>query len=337
MSLKKRNSSHPSTVKEDPSNHIAFSVIPGQSGERFDVCVSKSIAPLSRSHATTLISKGLITVDGHIKKPGYRLKAGQMVTGKIPAPESIDCKPENIPIDIIHEDDDLIVINKNAGLVVHPAPGNESGTLVNALLYHCPDIKSIGGKLRPGIVHRLDKDTSGVLVAAKNSQTLVALADAFKERKTEKQYLALVYGNPTVDHGKISLPIGRHPGDRKKMSTKSHLGRSALTLWRVKERYHGGCFLSIDIKTGRTHQIRTHCKAIGHPIIGDPVYFNKGDKKQLAVSNKKVWKTVMNINRQMLHARRISFDHPATQKRVSFTAEIPGDMGSLIAAFRESG
>lgn len=332
----KHNRPDPPQKNEVSHGHFAFKVVSKQAGLRLDLCLAQHMKPLSRSYAGVLVSQGMVLVDGHPRKPGYKLKEGQVITGDIPEPEPIDCVAQDIPLDIIHEDGDLIVINKNAGMVVHPAPGHTSGTLVNALLYHCPDIKSIGGWLRPGIVHRLDKDTSGILVVAKNAKSHNALSDDFKTRNIEKQYLALVYGKPSHDHGRIDLPIGRHPLDRKRMSTKTNAGRSALTLWKIKERYQGGSLMALDLKTGRTHQIRTHLKAIGHPVLGDPVYFIKGLKKHLAAQNRKGWQAVKNINRQMLHARRISFCHPKTRERVSFKADLPEDMKALIAVFKDA-
>ncbi|MEJ2658709.1 MAG: RluA family pseudouridine synthase [Desulfobacterales bacterium] len=242
------------------------------SGKRLDLYISALISDCSRSVATSLIRDGKIRVQGAAKKAGYRVKTGDEISGCIPPPTPIQFKPEPIPIDILYEDDHIIVVNKQPGLVVHPAPGHYSGTLVNGLLYHCPLIEGIGGALRPGIVHRLDKDTSGVLVVAKNEKAHQHLAKLFKSRQIQKTYLALVYGAMESDSGKISLPIGRHPVDRKKMSIKSRKTRVAETVWQIRERFEPASLIELDLKTGRTHQIRVHCAAIHHPVIGDPVY-----------------------------------------------------------------
>jgi 23S rRNA pseudouridine1911/1915/1917 synthase len=216
------------------------------------------------------------------------------------------------------------VINKEAGLVVHPAPGHYTGTLVNGLLYHCPDLTGVGGEIRPGIVHRLDKDTSGAIVVAKNDTVHNNLSLQFKSKKIKKKYLALVYGEIESDSGTISLPIGRHPIDRKKMSTISRKGRSAETSWRVKERFCGVTFLELSLKTGRTHQIRVHCATINHPIVGDSVYCSRKAVKSL----------IKSIPRQMLHAWCLGFTHPITQKFMSLEAPIPQDMSKVLNELR---
>jgi 23S rRNA pseudouridine1911/1915/1917 synthase len=309
---------------------FTFHVEPTDSGKRLDLYIAALIPDCSRSLATTLIRNGNIRVQDAVKKPGYRVRAGDEVHGHIPPPAPILFKPEPIPIEILHEDDHIIVVNKRPGLVVHPAPGHYSGTLVNGLLYHCPFLEGIGTALRPGIVHRLDKDTSGVLVVAKNNRAHQHLAKLFKSRRIQKKYLALVHGTMESDSGKISLPIGRHPVDRKKMSTKSRKSRVAETTWRIKERFEPASLIELDLKTGRTHQIRVHCAAIHHPVIGDPVY-----------GRKNTWKNVDrgqelfgSIKRQMLHARRLEFSHPATQETVCFEAPLPSDMQSVIEALR---
>ena len=215
--------------------------------------------------------------------------------------------------------------------MVHPAPGHHSGTLVNALLYHCPKLEGIGGALRPGIVHRLDKDTSGVLVVAKNDRAHLNLSRQFKSRQVKKKYLALVYGKMESDSGSVSLPIGRHPVDRKKMSTNSRKSRVAETTWQIRERFESASLIEVDLKTGRTHQIRVHCAAIKHPVIGDKVY---GPRKtgRNATYGKHIFES---IPRQMLHAWRIELTHPVTEAMVSFEAPIPTDMQAVIAALRQ--
>ena len=244
--------------------------------------------------------------------------------GDIPPPEPVDHAPENIPLDFLYQDEDLAVINKPAGMVVHPAPGNYTGTLVNALLFHCPDIGQINGDIRPGIVHRLDKDTSGVMVVAKNSVTHEHLSGQFKERSIKKEYLAIVHGRMADDSGSISLPIGRHPTQRKKMSTLSRVGRSAETLWRVETQYEGFTLLRLDLKTGRTHQIRVHCSAIHHPVVGDPLY---GGRRWSAIPGSvsdKVRHLLKGVKRQMLHARQLTLRHPTSGESLTFDAPCTG-------------
>lgn len=311
------------------SGEFTLTVKPNDAEKRLDAFVSEKIADCSRSYAAVLIRKHRIRVQDQIKKPGYRVKAGDQIHVLIPPPEPLDFKPEAIPIDILFEDESIIVVNKPPGLVVHPAPGHTSGTLVNALLHHCPDLKGIGGKQRPGIVHRLDKDTSGALVIAKNDAAHYHLSKQFKSRLVGKRYLALVHGSPQNETGTITLPIGRHPVDRKKMSTTTRKGRVAETRWQVRERFDKLSLVELDLKTGRTHQIRVHCAAIDHPIIGDPVYFKRRLRKALQADAD--WsRLIKNTSRQMLHARRLAFAHPANEKPLAFEAPVPADMRTLI-------
>ncbi len=319
----------------NPPSAFTFRVGHVQAGGRLDALVASEVDHCSRSFAATLIRQGCICVDGSVKKPGYAVKAGEVVSGKIAPPEASSFLPENIPLHILYEDPELLVVNKAPGMVVHPAPGHSNGTLVNALVHHCPDLAGISGSLRPGIVHRLDKDTSGALVVAKNSRAMHHLAAQFKSREVRKKYVALVYGIPREGAGSLDDPIGRHPVDRKKMSVTTHTPRSALTLWRVLEQFTGVCLLELDIRTGRTHQIRVHCKTMGHPVIGDPVYGNRGDKKRLASISHDMGRAVMALDRQMLHAWQLSFVHPATGERMTLEAPLPIDMTRLIDRFRE--
>lgn len=298
-----------------------------------DALVAACVSECSRSLAADLILKGEIRVRERIKKPGYRVKPGDEIRGCIPRPEPVSYLPEPIELDILYEDGHLIVINKQPGLVVHPAPGHYTGTLVNALLYHCPDLKGIGGKLRPGIVHRLDMDTSGVLAVAKNAEAQDHLSAQFKSRTVKKTYLALVHGEVRPDAGTVSLPIGRHPVHRKKMSTHAARAREAETAWRVKERFPGATLLEVSLKTGRTHQIRVHCAAIHHPVIGDEVYGSRGAEKNLP---KAVSFVIRSANRQMLHAWRLEFSHPATGQGILIEAPVPQDMAGQIAGLRNA-
>ena len=306
---------------------FSFSVADDHAGERLDNVVALQVAGCSRSMAANFIREGQIRVRNEIKKPGYRVKTGDIISGCIPAPEPISCQPEAISLCVLHEDDHIVVISKPAGMVVHPAPGHFSGTLVNAILYHCPKLEGIGGKIRPGIVHRLDKDTSGILVVAKTAAAQAHLGAQFKDRTLQKTYLALVLGRMKTLSGVIDLPIGRHPVDRKKMSVLSKRNRDARTLWRVKELFDTASFLEVEIKTGRTHQIRVHCAAIQHPVVGDSVYGYRNS----SVYHPDVLKTV---TRQMLHAWRIVFTHPATGEKIHLESPIPEDMQQVLNGLR---
>lgn len=318
---------------------FSIRVGPSDAGKRLDTVIAYHIPECSRSYAAHLINDGKIQVQGLQKKPGYRVKISDHILAFIPPPKAISFKPEAMDIDIVYEDNDLIVINKRPGLVVHPAPGHETGTLVNGLLYHCPDLKGIGGEIRPGIVHRLDKDTSGIIVVAKNSTALNHLAHQFKTRRIKKTYLAIVQGKMASEAGRISLPIGRHPVDRKRMSAGENgrvKRREAETYWSVKEEFAFTSMLEVNPLTGRTHQIRVHCAAIHHPIVGDPIY-----------GGKKAWKSITSkhnqphlsesVERQMLHAWKIGLAHPNSEKQITFEAPIPNDISDLIKALRKDG
>ncbi len=312
-----------------PPGEFVIKVGSSDSGQRFDRIVSFYRSDCSRSHAAALIQGGHITIQNKTKKPSYRVKPGETIQGCIPVYEPTSLQPEDIPLNILFEDRHLLVINKPAGLVVHPAPGNDTGTLVNGLLYHCPELGGINAEQRPGIVHRLDKDTTGAMVVAKTRLILENLSRQFKERQVQKTYLALVHGVSRPDSGIISLPIGRHPTDRKKMSTISSKGREAKTIWRVKIRYVAATLLELELKTGRTHQIRVHCTSMHHPIIGDVVYTGGkvGKKKG---SNTSLEALLRSAKRQMLHARQLSFTHPVERRFMSFAAPIPSDMQILM-------
>ncbi|MFH1102865.1 MAG: RluA family pseudouridine synthase [Pseudomonadota bacterium] len=293
-----------------------------EEGERLDIFISSRLPDCSRTKAGQLILKAVVCVDGKVKKPGYRIKDGERICGKILPSESLSVEPEPIDLHILYEDDGFIVLNKQPGIVVHPAPGHRSGTLVNALLYRWPEIKGVGDALRPGIVHRLDKDTSGLLLVAKTEAAHQNLIGQFKSKKVVKTYLALVYGSVLQDEGVISLPIGRDPKDRKRMSTVSRKGRFAETGWRVKERFKTATLLEVHLKTGRTHQIRVHCAAMGHPVVGDPVYGRRKAKNKLPAK------------RQILHAWRLRLSHPVTGCGVSFEAPVPQDILQWNHIFR---
>jgi 23S rRNA pseudouridine1911/1915/1917 synthase len=320
----------------------AFTIIVEESdaGRRLDTVVAARLSDCSRSLAASLIANQNILVDQQPKKPGYRIKSGDRIEGHIAAPEPVDYKPEPIPLHILYQDRHIIVINKQPGMVVHPAPGHSSGTLVNALLFHCPDLGAIGGEIRPGIVHRLDKDTTGTMVVAKSAEAHEKLAQQFKARKVEKKYLALVYGEVPSETGEIKLPIGRHPVDRKRMSTTTRKGRAAETAWKVRERYPGTTLLELTLKTGRTHQIRVHCTAMGHPIVGDPVYYSRKWLKDInrlySGASSSMTAQLKAVPRQMLHAWSLGFIHPHSGKGMMFESPIPTDMEKVIEKLRRT-
>jgi len=301
-------------------------------GMRLDRFVSKHLTGLSRSFVAGLIKNRTVLVAGKARKPGYRIRSGDEIRGTVPPLEQSQLEPEPISLDIIYEDAHIAVINKGAGMVIHPAPGHKTGTLVHAMLYHFPGIAERGHCERPGIVHRLDKDTSGLLVVAKTVPAQNRLSEQFKARRVKKTYLALVYGNPEEDAGEIKLPIGRHPVYRKKMSVISRSARYAETGWRVAERFSGASLLELDLLTGRTHQIRVHCAAVNMPIIGDPLYCSRSIKRRL---EKSIHDAAEDVSRQMLHAWKLSIDHPESGKRLSFTAPVPDDMSGLMKKLRK--
>jgi len=319
-------------TQHPPGGHFTLHVDSLDAGVRLDRFVPAKIASCTRSHCAHLIAKELVTVSGKPAKPGYRLKAGDVVTVHLPAPTTPQAAPEAVALDILYQDAHILVLNKQPGLVVHPAPGHSSGTLVNGLLFHCPDLAGIGGELRPGIVHRLDKDTSGTLVVAKHADAHLNLSAQFKNRTVVKEYLTLVAGRVRAEQGSVELPVGRHPTDRKRMSTHSRKGRPAETLWRVRERFPAATLLQIRLKTGRTHQIRVHCAAIGHPVVGDPVY---GSRRRLSGQGKGATAGILvGCKRQMLHAWRLTFVHPASGEEMTFASPLPGDMQEVLERLR---
>ena len=313
---------------------MKFIVPDSGQGERLDRFLSLMAGELSRSRIKSLIDDGMAMVDGRTAKASQRLKAGQSLTLTVPAVTPPDLTPDHsVNFEVLYQDPDLVVVNKPPGLVVHPAAGHYSGTLVHGLLAVCPDLAGVGGEARPGIVHRLDKDTSGVMVVAKNDRTHRALAQQFKSGGIGKVYAAICRGWPGTDLGEIDAPIGRHPVRRKEMSTRSRSGRPALTRYRVLQRYSlGASLLDVKILTGRTHQIRVHLASIGFPILGDPVY---------GVGHLALKKSAENLKglilRQMLHAKRLGFRHPGTDEALVFEAPIPPDMERLLAVLEESG
>jgi len=311
-------------------------VVDAQAGRRLDRLAAELVPECSRAFAARMIRRGDLRVNGQPAKPAYRVIAGDILTACKPAPEPARYGPEPIPLDIIFEDAALIVVNKPAGLVVHPAPGHPAGTLVNGLLHHCPELQAREDAHRPGIVHRLDKDTSGVMVVAKNRVAHEALARQFKQRSVAKRYLAIVRGRLSGAEGCITLPIGRHPTARKQMSTVTRKARAAETHWQCIEQFEAAALLALELKTGRTHQIRVHCAAMHHPIIGDPVY---GGRRQFSDPKARapLARQLAAVSRQMLHAWRLAFDHPLDGRRCAFEAPLPQDMQNLLQRLRQTG
>ncbi len=311
-----------------------YRVTATESGLRLDLFLASHESGFSRARLQRLIESGRVTISGKAAiRASQKLRTGDIVMLEEPPATPLELIPQDIPLSILYEDHDLLVLDKPAGLVVHPAAGHVSGTLVNALLFHCRDLSGIGGVMRPGIVHRLDKDTSGLLVVAKTDAAHQGLALQFKKHQVGKTYQALVYGDPREKTGQIDLPVGRHPVERKKMSTKSRRGKEAATRWRIAERFGVATLLNVDIVTGRTHQIRVHLAAIGHPVVGDAVYGSS--KRATTLTDPAVKGRLKEMSRQALHAARLSFTHPVTHKILEFHAPLPADMEDLCAFLRK--
>ena len=298
---------------------------PAHAGARLDRALGELFPEFSRSFLARLIESGSVRVGARtIIKPSHRLEEGQRIELDVPPAAPSTVEAQDLPLNVIFEDENLVVIDKPAGLVVHPAAGHADQTLVNALLFRIKDLSGIGGEIRPGIVHRLDKDTSGVMVIAKNDETHRALTTAWNSDKVRKEYLALVYGTPKESRGTIDAPIGRDPRDRKRMAVVP-TGRRAITDYEVVERLRHASLVRCSLRTGRTHQIRVHLKHIGHPIIGDPVYSGPQWK---GIPDRKLQKALAGVGRQMLHALRIRIDQG------SFEAPVPADFAELLALLR---
>ncbi|PYQ17182.1 MAG: RluA family pseudouridine synthase [Acidobacteria bacterium] len=300
-------------------------------GERLDRWLARSLPGLSRARLQAVIAAGHVRVDGRPARPSLRLKRGQSVSFRLPAPTPAIPRPEDIPLTVVHEDSHLLVVDKPAGLVVHPGAGRSSGTLVNALLHRVRDLSGVGGVLRPGIVHRLDRGTSGLLVVAKDDATHMALSRQFAGRSVEKEYLAVVLGQPRAVEGSIEVPIGRDPLHRKRMSVRAPRGRAARSTYRLVEALDGAALLRVRIATGRTHQIRVHLAALGHPVAGDPVY---GGRRRPASRRPQARAALEALDRPALHAARLAFTHPATGERVLFESPLPPDLQRLLTALR---
>lgn len=298
--------------------------------ERLDTYLCECLPDISRSQLKKLIDNKQILLNGTPAKASVKLKGGETILVNLPEPEPIEAIPEDIPLTILYEDRDLIVINKPAGMVVHPAAGHAQGTLVNALLHHCDDLAGIGGELRPGIVHRIDKDTSGILVVTKNDQSHQHLAAQFKQHSIERHYLALIHGCPEKDSGTIDQPIGRHPIQRKKMSGKARNAKPAVTHWNVLKRYPNErlSLVRLKLETGRTHQIRVHFAEMNFPLVADPLYGSRS--KFAAVTDQNLKKLMAQLPGQALHAQSLGFIHPRTGKYLEFSCEMPETLSNLI-------
>ncbi len=308
---------------EDPAppgeSSSVFEASTRDGGRRLDVVAAERFRRFSRSRITHLAQQGRILVDGQPRKPAFHLRPGQRVEMRVPPPEPLGLRPEPIPLSVLYEDADLMVVNKPAGLTVHPAPGHPAGTLVNAVLAHAPDLSGIGGILRPGIVHRLDKDTSGVLLIAKTDEAHRSLAAQLRAHTVVRTYLAIVRGSVRRDTGVISAPVGRHPVHRTRI-TVTPRGRPAVTHFTVLERFPGATLVACRLETGRTHQIRVHMTHVGHPLLGDPVYGRA---------------RIPDIQRQALHAARVEFTHPRTGRRLVCMAPLPEDFQRLLDRLRQ--
>jgi len=298
------------------SEQVILTALPEDNGSRIDKYISDNIAELTRSAVQGLIEKELVLAEGKAVSKNYKLRGGEEISVEIPEPEPMDAVPEDIPLDIVYEDDDLLVVNKPKGMVVHPAHGNYTGTLVNALLHHCGDsLSGINGVIRPGIVHRIDKNTSGLLIVAKNDASHLKLAEQIKEHSFTREYEAVACGYFKDAEGTVDAPIGRHKTDRKKMCVTTENSRNAVTPYSVIRQYGGYAHVRLRLETGRTHQIRVHLSYIGHPVLGDDVY----------------GKPYKGIEGQCLHARKIGFIHPSTGEYMEFVSDLPDYFVSILA------
>ena len=290
---------------------IRLTPLEEDTGTRLDSFLSRRVEGLTRSAAARLLAEGCVTCDGAVPGKSYRIAGGEELCVTLPEAEEPEAVPQDIPLDVVYEDEDVIVVNKPVGMVVHPAPGHPDGTLVNALLHHCGDsLSGIGGEKRPGIVHRIDRDTSGLIIAAKNDRAHLSLAAQLQDHSLSRVYEAVAVGGLREDRGTVDAPIGRHPVDRKRMAVDRQNGREAVTHWRVLARYPGFTHVECRLETGRTHQIRVHLASIGHPLLGDVVYGSK--------------KPVPGLAGQCLHARRLRFTHPSTGQLVELECPLPG-------------
>jgi 23S rRNA pseudouridine1911/1915/1917 synthase len=307
----------------EQTEHLEWTIGSEQTGERIDKFITEAFEEdTSRTQIQQWIKDGHVTVNGKTAKPNYKLSEQDVIAITVPDPVDMELTAEAIPINVVYEDSDVIVVNKQRGLVVHPAPGHYSGTLVNALLYHCHDLSGINGVLRPGIVHRIDKDTTGLIMAAKNDKAHIGLAEQLKDHTVNRKYIALVHGTIEHEHGTIDAPIGRDSRDRKMYTVSEKNSKQAVTHFAVMERLGDFSLVELKLETGRTHQIRVHMKFIGHPLVGDPMYGKS--------------KGGMNMNGQALHAAVLGFVHPRTGQELLFEAPLPEDMEHLLHSLRST-
>ena len=302
-------------------NEVVFEITPEMEGERIDKCISNYVETLSRSYIQKIIKEGKAYINDAPVKSNYKVRVDDKVQFTIPDCEEPDIPPQDIPLDIIYEDKDVLIVNKPKNMVVHPAPGHYEGTLVNAIMYHCHnDLSGINGVLRPGIVHRIDKDTTGSLIICKNDEAHRKIAEQLKEHSITRKYRAIVYGRISNDEGVVDAPIGRHPTDRKKMAINERNGKPAITHYKVLERFEKYTYIECQLETGRTHQIRVHMTSIGHPLVGDEVYGNA--------------KCPFKLEGQTLHAMTIGFIHPSTNQYVEYEAPLPEYFERLLQILR---
>ena len=302
-------------------NEVVFEITPEMEGERIDKCISNYVETLSRSYIQKIIKEGKAYINDAPVKSNYKVRVDDKVQFTIPDCEELDIPPQDIPLDIIYEDKDVLIVNKPKNMVVHPAPGHYEGTLVNAIMYHCHnDLSGINGVLRPGIVHRIDKDTTGSLIICKNDEAHRKIAEQLKEHSITRKYRAIVYGRISNDEGVVDAPIGRHPTDRKKMAINERNGKTAITHYKVLERFEKYTYIECQLETGRTHQIRVHMTSIGHPLLGDEVYGNA--------------KCPFKLEGQTLHAMTIGFIHPSTNQYVEYEAPLPEYFERLLQILR---
>jgi len=298
-------------------------------GTRLDSFVASHLAEISRTRIQRAIEDGDVLVNQHVARSSYRLRDGDHIEIDLPEPRPAELIAEPIPLDVVYEDDDLVVVDKPAGMVVHPGAGVDSGTLANALVYHFNSLSGVAGRIRPGIVHRIDKDTSGLLVVAKNDVTHEKLSDQFRDRKVFKQYTALVHGRVTKDRGEIEARLGRSPHNRTRMTVlRGDAGRAAHTIYKAATRYQEFTLLNVQIKTGRTHQIRVHLAHIGHPVVGDSTY---GGGRENSIRNPATRRAVESLGRHFLHSTDLRFDHPRTGERLAFTSPLTSELSALLA------
>ena len=308
-----------------------FIACPDEAGVRLDSYLARRLREFSRTRIQRAIEASDVLVNDCAAKSRYKVQAGDRIEIDLPGPAPAALRPEAIPLEIVHEDDDLIVVDKPAGMVVHPGAGVESGTLANALAYHFNELSGASGATRPGIVHRLDKATSGLLVVAKNDYAHERLSEQFQRRSIFKMYIALVYGRVSKDHGEIDANIGRSSHNRTRMAVlRGGKGRSALTLFEVAERYREFTLLKVQIKTGRTHQIRVHLAHIGHPVVGDSTY---GGGRENTIRDAAAKRAVQSLGRHFLHSARLAFDHPRSGSRLDFESPLPPELVVLGASF----